>query len=512
MTKSLNIKKKCRFLAICLVGVSSIAVGQSAMAEDITLQVQEDFGQLDPAFWQSRSDLNVIHAIFPKLIEFKSGADWEWELSSAESIEQIDELTIKFTLKPGLMWTGDYGEVTAEDVEYSFERFTNEALEAPNSGDWAPLKDVEVLDKYSGLIHLKEPFAPVWWSTLPYAAGAIVSKAATEAAGGKFSTEPGATAGPYRIESWDQGQQTVLVAYDGWNGDKPAYDRVVLIPINDPKSAEVAFEAGQVDISRVAISSVPELEANLPENSKLEVRPTAGYFWLGLNADNPSLQDIRVREAIHKAIDVEAIIEGAYFGIPAASTGLVAPGLIGHRDDAQPARDVEGARALLADAGITSLDLELELQNSTDNQTAGLIIQANLAEIGINVQLNTHESGTFWSLGDEKGVSMQMTLKEFTSPPDPAWSTQWFLKEQAGVWNWEWFDSDEYERLHYAAMAETDLEKRGEMYVEMQNLMDASHSFVWLIHPPVSLIFSTSVSPGLFPNGDYKFQSFAPAK
>lgn len=494
------------------VGLTLAAtISAPVYADEMKAQVEADFGQLDPAFWQSNSDLNLIHAIFPKLIEFKSSESWDWQLSSAESIEQIDELTIKFTLKSGLMWTNGYGEVTAEDVEYSYERFTNVDLAAPNAGDWAPLKDVEVLDKYSGLIHLKEPFAPIWWSTLPYAAGAILSKKATEEQGGKFTTDPKATAGPYKIERWDQGQRTVLVTHDGWNGAAPAYDRIELIPINDPKSAEVAFQAGQVDISRVAISSVPEIEASLADDIRLEVRPTAGYFWLGLNADNPDLQDARVRKAIKKAIDVEAIIEGAYFGIPERSTGLVAPGLVGHREAALPERDVAGAQALMAEAGISSLNLELELQNSTDVQTTGLIIQANLAEIGVNVQLNTHESGTFWSLGDEKGVDMQMTLKSFTSPPDPAWSTQWFLEGQAGIWNWEWFKSADYEKLHYAAMAETDLVKRAAMYTEMQGLMDASHSFVWLIHPPVSLTYKSSINPGLMPNGDYKLQDFAPA-
>lgn len=504
----------CNVLRITSLSVAltfASAFTAPVLAEELKAQVASDFGQLDPAFWQSGADLNVIHAIFPKLIEFKNSETWDWELSSAESIEQVDDLTIKFTLKPGLMWTNGYGEVTAEDVEYSFERFKDEDLAAPNAGDWAPLKDVEVLDKYSGLIHLNEPFAPVWWSTLPYSAGAILSKKAMEEQGGKFTTDPKATAGPYRIERWDQGQRTVLVAHDGWNGDAPAYDRIELIPVNDPKAAEVAFEAGQVDIAAVAISSVPELEASLPEDVRMEVRPTAGYLWLGLNADNPSLQDPRIREAIKKAIDVDAIIEGAYFGIPGRSTGLVAPGLVGHRDIEMPARDIAGAQALMAEAGVSSLDLELEHQNSTDVQTAALIIQANLAEIGVNVQINSHESGTFWSLGDEKGANMQMTLKEFTSPPDPAWSTQWFLAEQAGIWNWEWFKSDEFEKLHYAAMAETDLEKRAGMYHQMQDLMDASHSFIWLIHPPVSLVYKASISPGLMPNGDYKLQDFKPA-
>lgn len=500
-----------RAVSVSLALTIAAASGAAVQAEELKAQVEADFGQLDPAFWQSTADLNVIHAVFPKLIEFKNSETWEWQLSSAESIEQVDELTIKFTLKPGLMWTNGYGEVTAEDVEYSFERFKDEALAAPNAGDWAPLKDVEVVDTYTGIIHLNEPFAPVWWSTLPYSAGAIISKKATEEQGGKFTTDPKATAGPYKIERRDQGQRTVLVTHDGWNGDAPGYDRVELIPINDPKAAEVAFEAGQVDIAGVAISSVPQLEASLPEGAQLEVRPTAGYLWLGLNADNPDLQDPKVREAIKLAIDVDAIIEGAYFGIPDRSTGLVAPGLVGHRDIEMPARDVATAQALMAEAGVTSLDLELEHQNSTDVQTAALIIQANLAEIGVNVQINTHETGTFWSLGDEKGVNMQMTLKEFTSPPDPAWSTQWFLAEQAGVWNWEWFKSPEFEQLHYAAMAEVDIEKRADMYSQMQDMMDASHSFVWLIHPPVSLIYKTSLNPGLYPNGDYKLQDFKPA-
>ncbi|MEP3775600.1 MAG: ABC transporter substrate-binding protein [Paracoccaceae bacterium] len=500
-----------RAASVSLALSAAAVTGSAVSAEELKAQVEADFGQLDPAFWQSGSDLNVIHAVFPKLIEFKNSETWDWELSSAESIEQVDELTIKFRLKPGMMWTNGYGEVTAEDVEYSFERFTNEALAAPNAGDWAPLKDVEVVDKYTGIIHLNEPFAPVWWSTLPYSAGSIISKKATEEQGGKFTTDPKATAGPYKIERWDQGQRTVLVAHDGWNGTAPAYDRVELIPINDPKAAEVAFEAGQVDIAAVAISSVPELEASLPDNAQLEVRPTAGYLWLGLNAENPALQDPKVREAIKLAVDVETVIEGAYFGIPDRSTGLVAPGLVGHRDIEMSGPDVAAAQALMAEAGVKSLDLELEHQNSTDLQTAALIIQANLAEIGVNVQLNTHETGTFWSLGDEKGVNMQMTLKEFTSPPDPAWSTQWFLEEQAGVWNWEWFKSAEFEELHYAAMAEVDLEKRAKMYHQMQDLMDASHSYIWLIHPPVSLIHDTSVTPGLYPNGDYKLQDFEPA-
>lgn len=103
-------------LAAIVCSVSLLGTVNVAKSAELNVRLGEDFTTLDPAFWQSGADLTMINVLFPKLIEFKSGSDWEYELQAAESIEQVDELTIKFKLKPGLMWTGDYGEVTTEDV------------------------------------------------------------------------------------------------------------------------------------------------------------------------------------------------------------------------------------------------------------------------------------------------------------------------------------------------------------------------------------------------------------
>ena len=249
----------------------SINIAKSA---ELNVRLDSDFTTLDPAFWQSGADYTMINVLFPKLIEFKSGSDWEYELQAAESIEQVDELTIKFKLKPGLMWTGDYGEVTTEDVKYSYERYIDPELDSPIIGDWLPLKEVEIVDKYNGIIHLKEPFAPIWWSTLPYTSGAIVSKKATEKAGGKFTTDPGATAGAYKIESWTPREKTVLVPHDGWNGPKQGFDKIIIRPIQEPKSAEIAFEAGEIDITEISIGSVPDVQ-----------KTTAGRWGFGCSSD-----------------------------------------------------------------------------------------------------------------------------------------------------------------------------------------------------------------------------------
>ena len=498
-----------------LVGLSILfllTANSTANSAEIKVRIQDDFGNLDPAFWQGPTDLLFINAIFPKLIEFKSGTTWEWELSAAQSIEQVNDLAIKFVLKPGLMWTNGYGEVTAEDVKYSYERMIDPKLDSPNKGDWAALDKVEVTGKYSGIIHLKEPFAPMWTSTLPFSGGAIVSKAATQKAGGKFTTDPGATAGPYKIASWSPKEKTVLVPHDGWNGKKAGFGKITLLPIAEPKAAELAFEANEIDFTKVENSSVGNFKSAMPEGGQFETRPSADYLWLGMNIANPALSDLRVRQAISKAIDVNLVLQGAYFGVPTQSNGLVAPGLLGHRETTPPTRDLEGAQALMAEAGVTSLDLELELQNRAELVTAAQIIQANLAEIGVNVQINQLDSGSFWNVASEKKDALQLTLKSYVSPPDPSWSTQWFVSGQKYIWNWESLEDAEFDQLHVDALKESDPEKRATMYHRMQDIMDASGAFVWILHPTTVLLYRDTLTPGLYPNGRMRLADFKPAK
>jgi peptide/nickel transport system substrate-binding protein len=235
--------------------------------------------------------------------------------------------------------------------------------------------------------------------------------------------------------------------------------------------------------------------------------------WLGMNVDNPALTDIRVRRAIQKAVDVDAVLKAAYFGVAARSTGIIAPGLPGHRDVEPPARDLEGARALLEEAGARDLSLRLDLLNKTERTTAAQVIQANLAEVGIAVEIRPHDSGTFWTIGDQKAgdtwKDLQLILNRFSMQPDPSFATAWFTPEQIGVWNWERFDSAEFGALHDRAIVETDPEKRHGMYVRMQELMEESGAYVFLTHELNAAIY---IVPGLLPDGTVRFAEFKLAK
>lgn len=80
-------------LAAILCSVSIFGIINVAKSAELNVRLGEDFTTLDPAFWQSGADFTMINVLFPKLIEFKSGSDWEYELQAAESIEQVDELS-----------------------------------------------------------------------------------------------------------------------------------------------------------------------------------------------------------------------------------------------------------------------------------------------------------------------------------------------------------------------------------------------------------------------------------
>ena len=500
-----------RFVTVLgLVLALSAAAFSPARAETLRLALGADPSALDPAFWLSGVDRHLINNLFPKLVIYKPGTgEWEWELSAAEHFEQVDPLTFSFRLKPGLMWTNGYGEVTAEDVKYSFERHLDPEVGSWNDKEFEWMEEVEVTGKYSGLIKMKRPSPEFIRSPLARVPGAIVSKQAVEEAGGTFATDPPATAGPYRIEEFVSGEKMILVRDDAWPGEHGDFDRIVMIPITDENARITAMRAGEIDWASVSPGVVPALQANMPEGTTLDVRDTLAVFWLGMSQKNPSLENPSVRKAISSAVDVDAIIEAVYAGNARRPTAFAAPGLPGHLDMAAPARDVEAARRLLAESGVELPTLQLDIVNSTQMLTAGQIVQANLAEVGISVEVNPMEEGTYWNLHYDKGPDKQLYFQQWDGTGTTSYHLKWFVPDN--VWNWEYFENEDYVALLDQALTELDEEKRAELYRRMQQLMLDSNAFVFIAHPAAAILYRDSIDPGMLPDGLPVYHEFRKA-
>ena len=164
--------------------------------KSVNARMGTDIGTLDPNNMANNSEGNTLATVMPALAQFDiKGDKIGWRPSPYVSKIGVsdDGLRINFTLKPDFRWSNGNGELSAEDIKYTYER--------AKKGDWAvtwtALDRVEVADNYTGALVLKFPFEPFWMTTLAPYSGVVISKKATEAVGGQYTTKIPATCGPY---------------------------------------------------------------------------------------------------------------------------------------------------------------------------------------------------------------------------------------------------------------------------------------------------------------------------
>lgn len=481
---------------------------------DLTIRTVWDIDSLDPGVLPSHVDGAVLTTIAEGLI------GWDPETGElvnvlAETFEASEDgLRFDFKLKEGIQFHGGYGELTAEDVKYSFERIaglTDPPFESAYVGDWATLEEVEVTGTYTGTIILSEAFAPLMVTTLPSNAGLVVSKAAIEELGEDFARHPIGT-GPYQFVSWTPGTEIVVEAFEDYGGavyefaEPPIWDRIVFRPIEDDSAADIAIDTGEADFGEVSLASLSRFEAD--DQFITNPQTTLDYGWIGFNVTDPVLSDVRVRQAIRQAIDVDSIIQGAFDGQVTRANALISPETpLGVWEDAPVyERDVEAARQLLDEAGVDDLTLTFSIDDQTGAVATAEIVQANLADIGITVDIEMVDGGAF--IDSVRAGTVQMFYSSFSTQADPSWSTVWFTCDQVGVWNYMSWCNEEYDELNSEGLVEQDPEKRTEIYVQMQEIMDEEVPAVWVMYRTKAYVYSPDLEPALLPASYGKYAAW----
>ena len=168
-----------------LAGTAALALpvhAQTAPKTAISVRVDRDFEVLDPAFRTGLQDGNIVRAVMQRLITVAPGSG-TLTLDAAASVEQVSPTVVEFRLKPGQMFSDGFGEVTADDVKFPYERFVQglDGRDSSHKGEWANLQSVEVTDRLSGHIVLDRPRAGLFAIALGNVAGSILSRRATRA-------------------------------------------------------------------------------------------------------------------------------------------------------------------------------------------------------------------------------------------------------------------------------------------------------------------------------------------
>jgi peptide/nickel transport system substrate-binding protein len=501
-------------LAAGVAGTFGVAP-RFANAQDgtLTIRFDGDIASVDPGYMVGGVDIEVQRACMPALVEYSYDSDGQlgWKPTAyVKSITQRDELNIDFELNTGFMWTNHYGELTAEDVKYSFERMKNSDW----SGNFEAMDRVDVTGTHTGTIVMNSPFSPFMLITLASGPATILCAKAVEDAGGKLTTDFIATCGPYTFE-WTPQQRITFTPNPDWTGPAPGFSEVRALIITEAKAAELALEAGEVSCTEITTDTVVRYADNPPAGVKTRVAGSLQYMWMGMNTEHPKLQDIRVRKAIQHAVDVDSIIQGAYSGTSERSHGIVCPGLIGHRTESKYSYDPEAAKALLAEAGVSGLEVDLKTLNAQERILAAQIIQANLAAVGITANVIPVESGPFWEMGyaesGDQWKDLQLWIMRYGTNPDPYECTQWFVSSQVGVWNWERWTDPEFDELYTKGIAETDPVKREAIYLRMQEIMEDTGAYVWINHESETFAHTDDISIDVFPSGEMDVRDFKPA-
>lgn len=479
----------------------------------LKLRIEGDNEILDPGYMTGGREIEAQKQCLPFLAEYtRDGDTFGWQPTYfVKKLEQRDATHIDFELTDGLVWSNGYGPLKASDVKFSYERMK----ESDWSGYFTALDYVEVTGERTGTIVLNTPFAPFIMITLCHGPGAIVCEQAVKDAGGKFTNVFPAVCGPYTYKQIP-GQRTTFSANPEWTGPKPTYERVEANVITEIKAAELAFEAGELDCTEIGSDTLARYQKEMPAGSEITVGGELQYMWMGMNTEHPKLKDQKIRRAIQHAIDVDSILEGAYSGTTRKSHGIICPGLLGQREATKYYNyDPAKARALLEEAGATGLQLTLRTLNWQERVLAAQIIQANLAAVGITVKVMPLDSGPFWEMGQEsKGDTwkdLELWLMRFGTTPDPYEATQWFVSDQVGKWNWERWTNEEYDALYEKGIVETDEEKRREIYLRMQDIMEETGAYVWINHEPEVFVHRSSINVNAAPSGELNYRRFTKA-
>ena len=498
------------------VGASALAYAIDAPAQagprpNITVRIDRDLAVLDPSNRTGPWDGNVMRAVFQRLMKQKPNSA-ELELDAAAEIKQVSPTVIEFRLKPGLMFTDGFGEMTAEDVKFSFERIglppKDGAKESTYKNDWLHLQGVEVKSKYEGRIVLTQARANLFDVVIADGSGCIVSKKAVEQRGADFATKP-VGSGPYQLVSLERQKGATLRRNAAYTGRKPRYEEIAIRFISDARTTDLALRSGELDFAVLAPSAAEPLRS--VAGLTVTDQPSIAYVWLGMNVEKAPLSDLRVRQAIRLALDVDQMLAAGYNNKAPRLNTLLPPQILGHwREAPVYKRNVAEAKGLLAAAGASNLKLKLTILNQANYQSMALVARALLAEVGITVEVDAQEGGTFWNSGKgDAGKNVELFITRFNGKHDPNFIMQWFVSGQIGNWNWQRWNSPEFDTLYTQSASEIDPAKRRQMVIDAQRVMDKASAFVWLTNEANSLVYRSWMRPAAVPGWlDWQYEEF----
>ncbi len=474
----------------CIIGAALLALGMAAYGQDLRLGVAAEPTSMDPHFHNLTPNNSLLSHIFEYLVDQDERQRLRPGL--AESWKAIDDTTWEFKLRRDVKFH-DGTPFTADDVLFSFERAPNVEGSPSSFGIYAKGKTLTKVDDHT--VHFKTA-AP--YPLMPNDVSQVFIISRKHAAGAKtadFNSGKAAVGtGPFRYVEYTPGNRIVVQRNESYWGTKPHWARVVFRGIKSDPSRVAALLAGDVDL----IDEVPATDMErLKKDPKLAIAQTVSNRIIYLHLDhfrddspfvkakdggpikNP-LRDRRVRTAVSKMIDRDAIVSRVMEGQAIKAGQLLPDGFFGVSKKLKPlAYDPTGAKKLLAEAGVPN-GFRLTIHSPNDRYPNDAKIAEAVGQMltrnGIDTQVVTMTQGVFFrdaSTGSpDKGPKFSFILVGWGSGTGEASSPLKSLlasfdrEKGMGPSNRGRYSNPEVDKLINAALATVDDAKRQDLLAQ----------------------------------------------
>lgn len=339
----------------------------------------------------------IGNAILDSLVKFNYATN-EIEPSLATDWEWTDDTHLKFTLRDDVTMS-DGTPLTADDVVYTCNEIWVKQNTTNDTGKYlvGATKD----DDQTVTIEFNTT-APDFLKMLSWTNFGIVSEDEVNAAGGleATSTNPVIGSGPYKFKEWKNGQSVILERNDDyWDKDYVGYYKEIVFTFtSDAAAREMAVESGDADIAYdMPVSQAATYAENDSVNTTIYDFGQTTHLWYNQGENAGATKDEKVREAIDKALDFDAIAQVGTAGFADASLSYWDPSCDYYTENytkEERAVDVDGAKELLEEAGYGD-GLEITALGLQENTPVLTVMQANLAEAGITLKIDTPDTAQF---------------------------------------------------------------------------------------------------------------------
>jgi ABC-type transport system substrate-binding protein len=473
------------------IGFLALLAAAPASADDIkqggemTVAFKDDMATLDPAIGYDWQNWSIIKSIYSRLMDYEPGTT-NLRPDLAESyVVAADGMTYTFKLRHGVKFHNGR-ELTADDVVYSLNRTADPKTQSPGASFYHSIKGyddvsggkadhltgVTAPDPYTVNIELANPDA-TFLHEMALNFASVVAKEEVEKWGADYGHHPDGS-GAYSMTDWTLGQQIVLERNKDyyWPG-VPKLDKITFTIGQEPLVSLLRLQKGEVDVLGDGIppAKFTEVMADPEQTKNITSGPQLQTVYVTMNVTMKPFDDVRVRKAVNMAINKDRIIKLINGRAIAANQPLPSrvPGF--DKDFTGYPFDPDGAKKLLADAGLADgFDTELYANNIDPNPRIVQAIQQDLAAVGIRVSLKTLDQANVIAAGGTPNTAPMIWsggmawIADFPDPSDFYGPILGCGGAVQGGWNWSWYCNKDREAEAQKADAIIDPAKQEERF------------------------------------------------